>query len=148
MPSGQAISVVYSGVVVDVCAGAAIQRKAETCRVVCLRHCLTFHPVWITSSLCLEQFSGMLGCISCLVCSCLKMTVLQSLSEKSSAGLVVMQWQHLSIGRIPCILTNGAGNRWNVFTKCYVVAFHWNLVVMEVAKLVCNDWTDVHERHL
>lgn len=34
-----------------VCAGAAIQRKAETCRVVCLRHCLTFHSVWIASSL-------------------------------------------------------------------------------------------------
>lgn len=43
--------VVYLGVVVDVCAGAAIQRKAETCRVVCLRHCLTFHSVWIASSL-------------------------------------------------------------------------------------------------
>lgn len=41
----------YLGVVVDVCAGAAIQRKAETCRVVCLRHCLTFHSVWIASSL-------------------------------------------------------------------------------------------------
>lgn len=48
---GRLFPVVYLGVVVDVCAGAAIQRKAETCRVVCLRHCLTFHSVWIASSL-------------------------------------------------------------------------------------------------
>lgn len=51
MPVAGYFPVVYLGVVVDVCAGAAIQRKAETCRVVCLRHCLTFHSVWIASSL-------------------------------------------------------------------------------------------------
>lgn len=51
MPVAGLFPVVYLGVVVDVCAGAAIQRKAETCRVVCLRHCLTFHSVWIASSL-------------------------------------------------------------------------------------------------
>lgn len=51
MARGRLFPVVYLGVVVDVCAGAAIQRKAETCRVVCLRHCLTFHSVWIASSL-------------------------------------------------------------------------------------------------
>ena len=43
--------------------------------------------------------------------------------------------------------TNGVGTG-GMFLLNAMLPFIGIWFVMEVAKLVCNDWTDVHERHL
>lgn len=136
---------VYLGVVVDVCAGAAIQRKQKHVELFVLGIVLHFIPFGLPRVFCLEQFSGMLMYFM--------FGVFVFENDSLHRFLKEFSWIKVACAVAVFILgeflyfTNGVGTG-GMFLLNAMLPFIGIWFVMEVAKLVCNDWTDVHERHL
>ncbi len=106
---------------------------------------LHFIPFGLPRVFCLEQFSGMLMYFM--------FGVFVFENDSLHRFLKEFSWIKVACAVAVFILgeflyfTNGVGTG-GMFLLNAMLPFIGIWFVMEVAKLVCNDWTDVHERHL
>ncbi len=106
---------------------------------------LHFIPFGLPRVFCLEQFSGMLMYFM--------FGVFVFENDSLHRFLKEFSWIKVACAVAVFILgeflyfTNGVGTG-GMFLLNAMLPFIGIWFVMEVAKLVCNDWTDVHKRHL